>query len=44
MFMDGGMDKEDMVPIYSRILLSLEKEWNNAFAVTWMNLEIIVPY
>ena len=44
MFMDGGMDKEDMVPIYSRILLRLEKEWNNAFAVTWMNLEITVPY
>ena len=44
MFMDGGMDEEDMVPIYSRTLLSLEKEWNNAFAATRMNLEIIVSY
>ena len=27
---DRGMDKEDMVDIYSGILLSHKKEWNNA--------------
>ena len=42
MFMDGGMDEEDMVPIYSRTLLSLEKEWNNAFAATRLDLENII--
>ena len=27
---DRGIDKEDMVHIYNRILLSHKKEWNNA--------------
>ena len=27
---DRGMDKEDVVQIYSGILLSHKKEWNNA--------------
>ena len=30
MFINGGMDKEDVVHIYNGILLSHKKEWNNA--------------
>ena len=30
MSIDGGMDKEDVIHIYNRILLSHKKEWNNA--------------
>ena len=30
MSIDRGMDKEDVVHIYNGILLSHEKEWNNA--------------
>ena len=30
MSIDRGMDKEDVVHIYNRILLSHKKEWNNA--------------
>ena len=30
MFIDRGMDKEEGVRIHSGILLSHEKEWNNA--------------
>ena len=30
MSIDRGMDKEDVVCIYSEILLSCKKEWNNA--------------
>ena len=30
MSIDRGMDKEDVAHIYSGILLSLKKEWNNA--------------
>ena len=30
MFIDRGMDKEDVVHIYDGILLSHKKEWNNA--------------
>ena len=30
MSIDRGMDKEDVVHIYSGILLSHKKEWNNA--------------
>ena len=30
MSIDRGTDKEDTVHIYNRILLSHEKEWNNA--------------
>ena len=36
------MDKEDMVPIYNRILFSHKKEWNNAICSKWMDLEIII--
>ena len=28
--------------IYNAILLSHKKEWNNAFAATWVDLEIII--
>ena len=31
-----GMDKEDVVLIYNRILLSHQKEWNNAI---WCNMQ-----
>ena len=30
MSIDRGMDKEDVVHIYSEVLLSHKKEWNNA--------------
>ena len=30
MFIDRGLDKEDVVHIYKGILLSHIKEWNNA--------------
>ena len=36
------MDKEDVVHIYSGILLSHKKEWNNAIVATCMDLEIII--
>ena len=39
---DGGMDKDDMVPVYNGILLSQEKEWINTFAATWMDLEVVI--
>ena len=42
MSIDRWMDKEDVVYICKGILLSHKKEWNNAFAVTWMDLEIII--
>ena len=35
------MNKEDMVNVYNGILLSHKKEIMS-FAVTWMNLEIII--
>ena len=40
---DRGMDKENVVHIYNRILLSHKK--NNEimpFAATWMDLEILI--
>ena len=40
MSIDQGMDKEDVVHIYSGILLS-QKEIM-PFAATWMDLEIII--
>ena len=36
------MDKEDVVHTYNGILLSHKKEQSNAFAATWMQLEIII--
>ena len=41
MSIDRALDKEDMVQIYNRILLGHKKEQKNAFAATWMDLEII---
>ena len=42
MSIDRWMDKEDVIHIYNGILLSHKKEWNNAIAATWMDLEIII--
>ena len=39
---DRWMDKEEVVHICNGILLNHKKEWNNAFAATWMDLEIII--
>ena len=41
MSIDRGMDKE-VVHVYNGILLSHKKEWNNSFAATWMDLDIII--
>ena len=38
----GGVDKDDMVPVYSGILLSQKKERINTFAATWMGLEVVI--
>ena len=42
MSIDNGMDKEDMVHIYSGILFSHRKNKIIPFAVTWRYLEIII--
>ena len=35
------MNDEDVEHIYNGVLPSHKKEWNNAFPVTWMHLEIV---
>ena len=42
MSIDRCMDNEDAVYILNEISLSHKREWNNALAVTWMDLEIVV--
>ena len=39
---DRGMDKEDVVHVYSGILLSQEKNELMPYIVPWMDLEIII--
>ena len=42
MSINRWMDKEDVVHIYSRILLSHKKNEIMLFAATWMDLKIIM--
>ena len=37
------MNKESVLHIYNGILLSHLKEWHNAIAATWMDLDIVTP-
>ena len=39
---NGEMYEEDVVYLCNELLLSHKKEQNNAFAATWMDLEIII--
>ena len=42
MSVNRGMDKENVVHIYNGILLSHKKNEMMPFAVTWMDLEMII--
>ena len=42
MSIDRGMDKEDVIRIYNGILLSHKKNEIMSFAVTWMDLKIVI--
>ena len=42
MYIDRGMDKEDVVHTYNGILLNHKKEWNVTIVATQMDLENIV--
>ena len=42
MSIDRGMDKEDLVHIYNRILLSQKKERIMPLAATRMDLQIVI--
>ena len=39
MSLKRGMDKEDVVHIYNRILLGYKKGMKQSFVVMWMNTE-----
>ena len=41
MLIDIGIDKEDVVHIYSGILFTIEKNEMLSFSATWIVLEII---
>ena len=42
MSVDRGMDEEDVVHMYNVILLIIVKDEIVSFAVTWMDLEIVM--
>ena len=42
MFFTRGMDKEDVVHIYSGILLSQKRNKIVTFTETWMDLETVI--